>query len=321
MRVMQIGNFGASWSTENDLRRSLESMGHDVRQVQENTWTGVGDLDGVSLVVYTHTHGWGPEPGAVLAFLERCRAAKVPTVGIHLDLWRGLERARNIPTTPWFRCDYIFTADGGDPEFWRGHGVNHRWLPPAVLEASCYLAEPDRALHPHDIVFVAARAYHSEYGFRAQLQEWLPKTYGDRFRHYEHGWTKDPAGDPHIESNKMRGHNLNVLYASAKVVIGDSCFAGTLPNYWSDRLPETLGRGGLLVFPDIEGLPWDTPMRTFMPANLDSLARAVEHVLSEPADVLLAQRHAAVAWARAGQTYRHRLESVFSMLRADGVLA
>ena len=53
----------------------------------------------------------------------------------------------------------------------------------------------------------------------------------------------------------MRGQELRDLYASVDVVVGDSCFAGSgLANYWSDRIPETLGRGGFLLHPMVPGL-------------------------------------------------------------------
>lgn len=39
-------------------------------------------------------------------------------------------------------------------------------------------------------------------------------------------------------------------------MIGDSCFAGSPKGayYWSDRIPETLGRGGFLIHPYVDGL-------------------------------------------------------------------
>jgi len=53
----------------------------------------------------------------------------------------------------------------------------------------------------------------------------------------------------------MRGDDLNDLYASATVVVGDSLCPGfTKDHYWSDRVYETLGRGGFLIHPYIKGL-------------------------------------------------------------------
>jgi spore maturation protein CgeB len=45
------------------------------------------------------------------------------------------------------------------------------------------------------------------------------------------------------------------LYASTKVVVGDTlCPNFKYPDYWSDRIYETLGRGGFLIHPYIKGL-------------------------------------------------------------------
>jgi hypothetical protein len=55
--------------------------------------------------------------------------------------------------------------------------------------------------------------------------------------------------------------------------VGDCIFAGT-PNYWSDRLPETCGRGGFLLHPKVEGL--DIPVATYEPQNLQSLEEQID---------------------------------------------
>ena len=53
----------------------------------------------------------------------------------------------------------------------------------------------------------------------------------------------------------IRNHDLNRLYASVKVCVGDSLCPGfNHPRYWSDRLPETIGRGGFIIHPRIEGI-------------------------------------------------------------------
>ncbi|NCX18210.1 MAG: glycosyltransferase family 1 protein [Acidimicrobiia bacterium] len=53
----------------------------------------------------------------------------------------------------------------------------------------------------------------------------------------------------------LRGHELNVLYSSAKIVIGDTlCKNFNYPWYFSDRLTEVPCRGGFMIFPYIRGL-------------------------------------------------------------------
>ena len=41
--------------------------------------------------------------------------------------------------------------------------------------------------------------------------------------------------------------------ASVDAVVGDSCLVPPTRLYYSDRMPETIGRGGLLIHPYVEG--------------------------------------------------------------------
>jgi hypothetical protein len=120
--------------------------------------------------------------------------------------------------------------------------LNWHYLKPAVVERDCYMAEPDHTRFPHEIIFTGSRGYHPEYSFRPKLVDWLQATYGDRFGHY---------GNDGIRV--LRQHDLNVALASAKIVVGDSCFGGR-PNYVSDRYYETRGRGGMLTHPWVDGV-------------------------------------------------------------------
>jgi spore maturation protein CgeB len=58
------------------------------------------------------------------------------------------------------------------------------------------------------------------------------------------------------DANEMRGTALNYLYAKTKVVVGDSVIS---PNYWSNRVVETLGRGGFLIHKEVEGIKEEYP--------------------------------------------------------------
>lgn len=311
MKIAVIGDCGptaAPWATAQDLSKSLESMGHDVIRVFEREWGGElppAVLDSTSMVLFNHTPGWGPRPHIFERFMADCRSRGIAIAGLHLDLWKGLERASTIASDPAYRVDLFAQADP-DLEWWRARGVTAMYLPPGVLEASCYLAEPDPEL-AIDVTFCGARGYHGEYKFRADLIDWLERTYGPRFKLWEHG-------------KGMREARLNVLYASARVVVGDSCFAGKIPGYWSDRLPETLGRGGRLIFPRIDGLPEDVPCRLFEPGNLADLQAKIEDALVTPEAEAMEERRRAVAWALKGETYRHRLQALLEALAERGLL-
>ena len=49
----------------------------------------------------------------------------------------------------------------------------------------------------------------------------------------------------------IRGGNLSEVIRSTKIILGDSVYS---PRYWSNRIYETLGRGGFIIHPNIEGL-------------------------------------------------------------------
>jgi len=259
--VIQIGNFQPEHSTENHLRRALIENGHVVIPMQENdpgtflamsnrrTWPGNPDF-----ILWTRT-GWdwksiygdGGEAiahGLQRAMLGQAKLLTVPTVSYHLDIWFGLPRVHQIGE-PFFESDLVITADGGHDEEFAGHGVNHVWFPPGVSRAECRRGTFRDEYHSK-LAFVGSHdgSYHKEHEHRHELVAWLKKNF-----------RRDCSFWPQPGCHAVRGRDLQDLYASVDIVIGDSCFAGTgLPNYWSDRVPETLGRGGLLLHPEVPGL-------------------------------------------------------------------
>lgn len=269
MRVAQIGNFVPEFSTENDLRWAMESLGWHVRPIQEGD---IGPLDELfadlrrpgdvpDFILWTRTRDladkWGHE--AQWRLLAEARQRKVPVVGYHLDRWWGLKRQTEIETEPFFRVDLLVTADGGHDDLWRQHGINHVWALPAVSERWCQPGQ-HRDEYDCDVVFVGSwQGYHREWAHRQELVTKLSDRFGDRFKVF-------PAPGQHA----IRGLELNDVYWSAKVVVGDSCLVpkvdgSPMTHYCSDRIPETLGRGGILCHPSVEGidktfgrhLPWD----------------------------------------------------------------
>lgn len=251
MRVAYIGNLGegsAPHSTENHVAGALEANGHEVVRLHEQRFDwNPSRIPGVSFVLWTHTHGFAPERTHARQerFLSAMRLRDVPTVGYHLDRWFDLRREPQLGE-PFFRCSLVCTADGGNQDRFAALGVEHVWFPPGVSAGEC---EPGtyRAALASDVAFVGSwqGGYHPESGHRAGLVGWLQQTYGDRCRFW-------PTPGEHA----VRGEPLRDLYASAKVLVGDSCLVGTGQNrsYISDRIPETLGRGGFLAHPYVDGV-------------------------------------------------------------------
>jgi hypothetical protein len=241
--VAYVGNFDPPHSTETHVAKALENLGHTVRRLPEQRmeWATLPQqVEGADLFMWTRTAGF--DPADLEGQANAIKLLDIPTAGFHLDRWIGLNREPDIHRSPFFHLDYVFTADGGHDSYWREHGINHHWSPPAILSDEAKRIGVFRKEYAADIGFVGnLRNYgHPEWGpYRRQLYRFLALTYRGRFKLWEGG---------------IRGQDLADLYASVKVLIGDSCLAGNATKYFSDRIPECLGRSGFLIHPRVEGV-------------------------------------------------------------------
>lgn len=263
-RIAFLGNFEPPYSTENDMAWALERLGHEVHRLQENSVElevlshALQDCDAF-LFVHTHSFHW-IDNGFMEDILSWLRQNGKVSISAHLDKFLGIpDREKQIGTTAFWKSDYVFTADGSAPEEFEKRGVNHFWMKPAISELFLHPGSPKHE-YMCDVGFVGAKGYHSEYPWRAEMIEFLEHTYRDRFKLV----------------NGVRGHELNDVYASLKVVVGD-CFASGLPRYYSDRMVETPGRYGFLLSPEIEGL--DIPLMTYKPQSLADLKCQIDYWL------------------------------------------
>ena len=167
----------------------------------------------------------------------------ITTMTYHLDLWFGLQRQKDLSTYPVYQhIGHFFTVDSQMADWFnKNTAVKGHYLPAGVYDQECYI-EPIKPTH--DVVFVGSKKYHPEWQYRTQLIDWLSSTYKESFEHYGSGGIKS-----------LRGSELNILYASSKIVVGDTlCIGFKYPDYWSDRVYETLGRGGFLIHPYVSGM-------------------------------------------------------------------
>ncbi len=318
-RVGYVGNFGPPHSTENHIAASFEAEGHEVIRYQENDlgeWHHLAaDVDpAFDLILWTRT-GWDPPVphDLQLAFLTRARVAGVPVVGVHLDRWWGLERQHQVTDEPFFRSDLVITADGGHDAEWAAADVNHAWLPPAVFHAEAEKLGTPRHQFASDVAFVGSwQHYHPEWGYRLELVQWLQRTFRQRVKLWPRG------------GRSVRGQALADLYASVKVVVGDSCLApavdgSPIRNYWSDRIPETLGRRALLIHPWVAGVEehfTDGEHLRFYPlGDFTELRRLIEHYIRNDGE---RRRIAAAGRAHVLEhhTYRRRSRQILNLTTA-----
>lgn len=302
MRIAVVGGFRSGNDPAEWLAEAFEQNGHRVMCVREARLAGsMGDhrwLQSVDMLVWSRSHL--SHVGARQRMLDTAKELGVPTVGFHPDLFWGLSRETEIGVDPFFQCDWVITTDGGHDDLWVGAGVNHMWHPPVARRADTVLTpEPVPGL-AGKAVFVGAweRYPHVSWPWRMQLIRELKRTFGPRFVCY-------PVSDRRTVGAPVYGQGLANIISSAGCVVGDTCHAGTVHNYWSDRVPITLGMGGVLVHPEISGM--DNHYRdgehlvTVPPCDMDAMIATVARILADGVDPELRVR--AQATVRDDYTY------------------
>lgn len=286
-------------------------MGHTIIARQEGQTPGSELLkqindDKIDLFFWVSTHAWRTD--GIEYFLTECRLRRIPSVAYHLDLWMGISRERDLYNRPFFTVDHFFTVDKLMADWLtKNTQCKGHFLPAGVYEKDCVLGTPDKVKYPHDIIFTGSKNYHQEWPYRGQLIQWLHDTYGSRFGHY------GPGG-----MDSVRGPELNNLYASAKVVIGDTlCKNFNYPYYSSDRLFEVTGRGGFMIYPRIKGLDefyknvYEIVFYDFNESN--ELHWLIDFYLLNHAE-REEIRMGGFNRAKAEHTYRHRFQQIFETL-------
>lgn len=310
MKVAFLGNFRACFCSENDYLWTMrERLGFEVVPLQETEATGeIVQETAASCDVFfwVHTHGWNTPGRPMRDVLADLRARGVPSFAYHLDLYMGIGRWREYQNHDYMQVDHFFTVDklmAG----WLNENTTTRgyFVRPGVVERDCRLEAREKT---HDVIFVGSYRYHAEWPYRRRLIDYLRSTYGSRFEH----WGPQGLG-------LVRGDALNELYASTKVVVGDTlCMGFKYPHYTSDRAYEVLGRGGFLVHPSIAGMDeelTDDHLAYYRFDDWVGLEQTIDHYLThdEEREAIRRAGHAKVA---ADCTYTNRLTQIFGTLEA-----
>lgn len=310
-QIVFLGNFNVDYSSESHHAKTLEKMGHKVIRLQEGVATSEDILSQArksDLFVWVHTHGWNT-PGRIKMdnVLKQLKIAGIPTMTYHLDLWFGLKRQKDLSKDPVYKdIQHFFTVDSKMAEWFnRKTQVKGHYLPAGVYEKEAYY-KPSKKFE-HEVIFVGSKKYHAEWKYRTQLIDWLETTYTKRFEL----WGKDGKG-------VVRGKNLNQLYSSTKIVVGDTlCPNFNYPNYWSDRVYETLGRGGFIIHPYVSGMEKEFTDREHLVfyeyKNFKQLKELIDYYL-EHDDERESIRLAGHELVKNNYTYKNRWEHILKEL-------
>ena len=272
-KVLYIGNFFADYLTETHLSKSLEELGIEVVRINEKNCSEKAIRDasvGCDTIFYQRTFGM-PFDFTKLG---------IRSVSYTLDLYLGLHRAMGMANNPFWRADYVFTVDGGHDDIFQSRGIRHHYLPAAVYGAECGVGT-FKEEYACDVAFVGTYHYLKEWPYRRKLVDFLKKTYGDRFKLFGDVIGNEDPGHKIM----VFGKDLNDVYASAKVVVCDSLNSR---EYWSNRVYETIGRGGFAIHPKVVGLEkefeYGNHLVPYDYGDFEGLKRKIDYYLAHDAE-------------------------------------
>lgn len=258
MKIALIGKF-KRMHDEEYIARSFEILDHKVCRIYEG---------GTSKEVIEQLEDFGPDlvvwtklmvPQAA-RIREHCR--KYKTVCWVFDLYWGYEREYRMKNHPAFTADFVFTTDGGHDAEFAAAGIKHQCIRQGIYKQECFYYPPE----PEDlIVFVGSE--NPLHGHRQKQMSFLEQEYGEKFKWIGRNNTEE-----------IRGLKLNELFMTAKIVVGDSVYS---PYYWSNRVVETLGRGGFLIHQEVPGLKEEYPdLVTYPRGDFAALKKLIDFYLT-----------------------------------------
>ena len=285
MKIFFIGKF-TNFYDEEYIARSFEMLGHEVfRMDQRNHPDHIKHyLDEFKPDLVLWTKLGVPQP---IITREICRAYK--TACWVFDIYWGYKtREHRLTSHPAFTADYVFTTDGGHEQEFKNAGINHHCVRQGIWKDDCVLL-PFQPIK-HEVIFVG-----SDNPLFPQRKELVNSIGAEWFGR--------------MNTNEVRGMALNELYASTRIVIGDSYPS---PFYWSNRIVETLGRGGFLIHKETEGLTEDYPYLVTYKDEEDLKAKIKYYQEHEEERQSIILKN--IAWVRKHYTMEKQCEKLLSFI-------
>lgn len=286
MKIAYIGNFQKMWDEEY-IARAFEELGHQVGRITEHDPKILQQIQWFAPDVVLWAKLRTPQ---ALRVVDYCRRNKIKTVCWVWDLyWDYENREHKIQTDPMFQADLVFTSDGGHQKQWESVGIKHKCIRQGIHEPECYREDAEKE---YDVVFVGSMNV-----FNSDRNSMISKIKEDFDLHW---FGKD-------NSDEIRGPKLNRLYGKTKIVVGDSVYS---PNYWSNRVVETLGRGGFLIHQYVEGIEKEYPyLVTYKRGDYKDLKEKIGHYLQNPKErEALIEKN--LQWVKENHLCKHRCKEL-----------
>lgn len=258
MRITFIANFGESGYDEKNIATSLERLGHTVQRIHER---GIAEqiievIDTPDLVLWFKLNN--PKADLIVNYCNE----RYTTACWIFDLYIGYPREYRL-NQPCFKAKYLFTTDGGHQKEFEERGFNHKVVRQGIFKDDCYIETEEKE---YDVIFVGSdNPYFPE---RRRIMQQLEKEFN-----FKWFGKKD--------TNEVRGKDLNKLFAKTKLVVGDSVPS---PHYWSNRVVETLGRGGCLIHVETEGLREEYPDILTYDGTVENLCEIIRYYIDNESE-------------------------------------
>lgn len=255
MKITIIGKFKNLYDEEY-IARSFEMLGHEVQRLEQNYhWTSMAmELTKFQPDILLYSK-WEC-PRELRSTLVTLNPIKVSWI---FDLYFGYAREWQVDTRWFFKAsDFVISTDGGHNAQWTHKGIKHYCVRQGIYKPECWyrIDNPE-----HEVVFVGCD--NPLYLERRDTMNKLATKY--RFKWYGKKNT-----------DELRGESLNELYAKTKIVVGDSVYS---PRYWSNRVVETLGRGGFLIHRDVPGIKEEYPDLVTYDGTYEDLCKKIDYYL------------------------------------------
>lgn len=297
MRIVFIGKFERLYDEEY-IARSFEMLGHEVLRIpNETSMRALFDrIDEFKPHICLFTKFEPSEGGQ--RFLRSLRDRRIISVCWLFDLYFGYARQNMVAAATYFKADVVVTTDGGHAAEWHQRNIQHLCVRQGIYAPEAKVVPQIAAKYSHDVIFVGMdNPLNTE---RAAMLKKVAQHYGSRFKWFGRHNT-----------HEIRGLALNDLFSRSKIVIGDSVWS---PFYWSNRVVETLGRGGFLIHVDVPGIKQAYPnLVTYERNSFEDLKAKIDHYI-EHEDERLALIEQNAKYVQAGCTMKDRCRELVDHL-------